>query len=206
MGKKDARVDAYIAKSAEFARPILNHLRGLIHSVCPEVEETIKWNAPSFEYKGLLCMMPAFKQHCALIFWHPAMRARAREVALPATQAIENSMGGFGRITSLADLPNPRQMTKLFKEAVALNEAGGRPKRSSRTKAIPLEVPNDLKLALKKNARARANFDGFPPSHRNEYIQWITEAKRPETRAKRTATTIQWLTQGKDRNWKYKKC
>lgn len=201
MPTTDPRVDAYIAKSATFAQPVLRHLRRVVHAACPAAEETIKWGFPHFVHRGNLCAMAAFKAHCAFHFW------LGEQVLGGKTGAEDEAMGQFGRIGAIADLPSERELTRLVKKAAALNEAGGRrtdgrPKRS-RPEA---PVPDDLAAALKKNAAARRTFEAFSPSHRREYLEWITEAKRPETRARRLATTLEWLAAGKARNWKYDKC
>ena len=200
MVARDPRVDAYIEKSAGFAKPILTHIREIVHDACPEAEETLKWGFPHFTYKGILCSMASFKAHCALNFW------KGKEV-LGVEMASEEGMGQFGRLTSVKDLPSKKVLVGYVKRAKALNEAGtpGPISQRARAKGEP-EVPEDLLAALKKNKKARATFEGFAPGQRREYVVWITEAKRPETRAKRLATTLEWLAEGKKRNWKYEKC
>ena len=202
MGSRDPRVDAYIEKSADFARPILAHIREIVHDACPEAEETLKWGFPHFTYKGILCSMASFKGHCALNFW------KGKEV-LGGEVASEEGMGQFGRLTSVKDLPSKRALAGYVKKAKALNDAGTPGPISQRARSRgrgEAEVPEDLLAALKKDKKARATFEGFPPGQRREYVDWINEAKRPETRAKRLATTLEWLAEGKKRNWKYEKC
>ncbi|HLY99181.1 MAG TPA: YdeI/OmpD-associated family protein [Candidatus Angelobacter sp.] len=192
MAKKDPRVDAYIANAADFARPILKHLRALIHAGCPEVEETIKWGFPHFESKGVLCSMAGFKGHCAFGFW--------KRQLVPAKS---EAMGQFGRITALSDLPKDSVIIGYVKEAARQNEAGIKPAaRPKKVKPAP-KVPADLSMALKAIPEAEAVFSEFSNTNKREYVEWITEAKTPETRAKRLATTIEWLREGKPRNWKY---
>lgn len=197
MAVLDPRIDAYIARSAEFARPLLAHLRAVVHGGCPEVEETIKWGMPSFTYRGrILCGMAAFKQHVGFGFWQGEQ--------IEGTARSEQGMGQFGRITRLADLPGKRELTGFIKQAMALIDSGSTRPASKAAKARPpLEVPEDLAAALQKNAKARAHFDAFPPSYRRDYIEWIVEAKREETRQRRLQQTIEWVTEGKSRNWKY---
>jgi hypothetical protein len=193
MPTTDPQVDAYIAKSADFARPILTHLRALVHAGCPGVEETIKWRSPHFMFHGMLCSMAAFKQHCVFGFWNGA-------IGLPAELT---AMGHFGRIAALSDLPPDSRVIALVRKAARLNESGlRRPPRPKHPKP-PIAVPDDLARALAKNARARATFDGFAPSHRREYLEWITEAKTDTTRANRVKSAIEWMAEGKSRNWKY---
>ncbi|MFN6964504.1 MAG: YdeI/OmpD-associated family protein [Pyrinomonadaceae bacterium] len=202
MPVTDPRVDAYIERSAEFARPILTHFRKLVHKACPEITETLKWSMPAFEYKGLVCGMAAFKQHCALSFWKQSL------LESDAFPAEKTAMGSFGRITSKKDLPADKVLVDLIKKAVELNEKGvkvARPKPSADAKK-ELVVPDVLAAALKKNKAAQKTFDAFPYSCKREYIEWITEAKTEPTREKRLATTIEWLAEGKRRNWKYEKC
>lgn len=196
MSASDPRIDAYIAAAAPFAQPILARLRVQVHEACPEVEETIKWGAPFFAYRGLLCHMAAFKQHCAFGFW------KGKQVV--GEDAPEEAMGQFGRIGALADLPPKKVFVAYLKKAMALNEAGvPTATRAKKTHRPEVEVPDDLAAALARNAKARKAFDAFSPSHRREYVEWITEARRAETRAKRLATTLEWLAEGKPRNWKY---
>jgi uncharacterized protein YdeI (YjbR/CyaY-like superfamily) len=204
MATIDPRTDAYIQGSADFARPILEHLRKLIHKACPGVVETIKWSRPFFEYEGgMLCHISAFKQHCALGFWNaPLLKDPAGVLHIKD----RNAMGHFDRITSLKDLPADKVLIALIKEAASLNEQGiKKPAPVKKQPKAPLPVPPALASALKKNKKAGETFAAFPPSHRREYIEWITEAKTDETRNKRIATTLEWLTEGKSRNWKYEK-
>ena len=199
MGKKDPRVDAYIAKSPDFARPLLTHLRRLIHAACPAIEETTKWRAPFFTHDGIVCGVAAFKQHCTLMFWNKEMRK-----ALTKLGVAEEAWGQFGRLTTIDDLPNDAALKRLISRAAELNESGAKAPAAPRSKPKKkLTVPADLRAALKKNKRASATFEGFSYTNKKEYIEWITEAKRPETRAKRLATTVEWLAAGKKRNWKY---
>jgi uncharacterized protein YdeI (YjbR/CyaY-like superfamily) len=204
MGTKNPQVDQYIAKSADFAQPILNHLRKIIHEGCPEVEEMIKWSFPAFMYKGMLCGVAAFKAHCTFGFWKgdllfagdPAAQERAAQ-----------AMGHFGRLTNLSELPPKQVLLQYVKEAARLNDAGiKKPARTQPKEKKPLVVPDCLSAALRKNKQAQATFERFSYSHKKEYVEWITEAKREETRAKRLETTIAWLTEGKSRNWKYANC
>lgn len=200
---RDPRIDAYIAKSAPFAQPILRHLREIVHRGCPDVEESIKWGMPSFGHGGkILCHMAAFKAHCAFGFWHQGMEA----VVTSAKAAAEPAMGGFGRITALGDLPDERTLVSYVKHAAKLNESGEPGRARPATKAKELAVPADLAAALKKNKAAAKTFAEFSPSHRKEYIEWIMEAKREETRQKRLTTTLEWLVAGKSRHWKYERC
>ena len=198
MATKDPRIDAYIAKSADFAKPILKHLRKVVHAGCPQVEETIKWSMPHFDYKGVMCGMAAFKEHCAFGFWKG-------DLVLDRENTPEKSgMGSFGLIKSLKDLPSERTLIGYVKKAAALNAAGIKaPGRAQPKKRAPIPVPDYFAAALNKNSKARKTFESFPPSHRREYLEWITEAKREQTRNERMATAIKWLAEGKSRNWKY---
>ncbi|MBC7791092.1 MAG: YdeI/OmpD-associated family protein [Anaerolineae bacterium] len=195
MGKTDTRVDAYIARSAEFARPILAHLRKLVHAGCPDVEETLKWGVPHFMYKGMLCGMAAFKNHCAFGFWKGAM-------LLPDNS---EAMGNFGRISALSDLPGDKILVALVKKAARSNDAGEkRPQAPRIAKKTPL-VPAELAKALSKSPRAKATFESFSPSNKREYIEWIAEAKTDVTRTRRLVTAVEWMAEGKPHNWKYMK-
>ncbi len=204
MAKKDPRVDACIAKAAPFARPILKHIRKLVHAGCPEVAETIKWRFPTFMYKGMLCGMAAFKNHCTFGFWkHELIFGKGRLAA----NGDEGGMGQFGRVTSLSDLPNDKILLGYIKEAARLNDEGIKvPSRAGPKKKAPLIVPDYFMKELKKNRKALAIFEDFSYSHKKEYTEWITEAKGEDTRKRRLETAIQWIAQGKGRNWKYMNC
>jgi uncharacterized protein YdeI (YjbR/CyaY-like superfamily) len=198
MATKDPRIDAYIARSADFAKPILKHLRKVVHAGCPQVTETIKWSMPHFDYKGMMCGMAAFKEHCSFGFW------KADLIIDRDKQAEKSGMGSFGCIKSLKDLPNEKTLIGYVKKAAALNEAGIKvPGRTQPQKREPIPMPDDFGAALKKNAKARKSFDAFAPSKQREYLEWITEAKREETRKQRLAKSIQSLSEGKPLHWKY---
>ena len=201
MGTRDKRVDAYIAKSAEFAQPILRELREIVHEGCPEVEEAIKWRFPAFMYKGILCGMAAFKQHCALGFWKGSL-------IVPGKENNVNAMGQFGRVTSMKDLPPRRVLLAYVKKAKQLNDEGVKSPTKSKPRAekTELTVPAYFTTALKKNKKALAAFDAFSYSKRKDYVEWLTEAKTDETRKRRLQTSVEWLAQGKSRNWKYERC
>ena len=197
---RDPRIDAYIASKPEFARPILEHLREAVHAACPEAEETMKWSMPHFTYKGgMFAGMAAFKAHAPFGFW------RGKEV-LGETGAEHDAMGQFGRIASLADLPRPEVLDGLIRKAMALVDAGPAARKPKNAPKPPPETPDDLRAARDSEPKAAATFDGFAPSCRREYVEWVVEAKRPETRAKRIAQAGEWMAEGKRRNWKYEAC
>lgn len=204
MATQDPRVDRYISQAPEYAKPVLAHLRQLIHAACPEVEETIKWRNPSFVFKGMLCGMAAFKQHLSFGFWrHDLIVERSGAQKEKAAAILER----LGHVTRLDDLPADRVLLGFVRTAVQLNEAGvKRVSAKPKPPKAPLVVPEFLTAALESNARARATFDKFSYSHRKEYVEWLTEAKREETRAKRLETALTWLAEGKSRNWKYENC
>lgn len=197
--KTDPRIDAYIERQADFARPILNHLREILHAACPDCEETLKWSSPSFIYKGkILAGFAAFKAHAAFGFW-------AGSQILETGARQESAMGQFGRLTSLDDLPPRAELEALTKKAMALIDEGVKPTRNKHAK-LPFTVPQDLRAAIDAVPAAAGTFDNFAPSCQREYVEWVTEAKRDETRAKRLALTVEWLAEGKKRNWKYENC
>jgi uncharacterized protein YdeI (YjbR/CyaY-like superfamily) len=202
------KVDAYCAKVQPFAQPILAHLRELIHKACPEVEETIKWSRPFFQYRGaILCNMSAFKEHCSFGFWGEEIGAVLREAAV----LKEGGMGSLGRITTVADLPSDKQMLGWIRQAAAFVDSGQYTSPiAARHKVVKqkpsLNTPAEFKTALQRNKKAAAVFAAFSPSCKREYVEWIAEAKREETRDKRIATAVEWIAEGKQRNWKYQNC
>ena len=188
---KDPRIDDYIARAADFAGPILIRVRKLIHRACPEAEETIKWGVPFYTYKGILATTPAFKKHCAVIFWKGKLILGKDRVK-------------YRRLTSLAGLPNDKTLLGYIRKAIELNEAGTKTPARRKTRAGEIPVPDDFVAALGKNKKSRATFETLSPSHRREYTEWITQAKRAETRARRIKAAIEWLSAGKSLNWKYR--
>ncbi|QDZ06694.1 hypothetical protein FPZ24_03720 [Sphingomonas panacisoli] len=195
---KDPRVDAYIEKKADFARPILTHLRDLIHGHAPAVEETIKWSMPFFTYKGeLLANMAAFKAHAAFGFWSRGDLATGKE---------GEAMGQYGRIADVATMPPDKVLLAALDKALAMIDAGTKPKRAEKRPKPEAEVPAALAEALAVDPEASAKWDAFPPGCRREYCEWIADAKRDETRAKRVAQTVAQTREGKRMNWKYENC
>ena len=196
MGSKDPRVDAYIEKSADFAKPILQHIRTVVHAALPDVEEDLKWRMPAFMYKGILCGMAAFKSHCTFGFWKGSLLTDGKQNA--------DAMGQFGRIESLSDLPSDKALAALVKRAAKLNDDGVKVARMApQGPRKPLRIPSYLSAALKKNKQALVAFKEFPYSHKKEYVEWLTEAKTDATRQKRLETAIGWIAERKARNWKY---
>jgi len=197
--KTDPRIDAYIERQADFAKPILKHLRETVHAACPDCEETLKWSSPSFMYKGkILAGMAAFKAHATFGFWSGGQ-------VVGKDQAQTSGMGQFGRLTSPDDLPPRAELEALVRKAMTLIDEGVKPVRDKHPKA-PFTVPQDLRAAIDAVPAAAATFEGFPPSCQREYVEWVTEAKRDETRAKRLAQAVEWMAEGKRRHWKYENC
>jgi uncharacterized protein YdeI (YjbR/CyaY-like superfamily) len=196
---RDWRIDAYIANAAPFARPILEHVRARVHAAAPEAEETMKWSAPGFTVDGkILLMMAAFKQHAALNFW------RGQELGDGSPKA--GAMGQFGRLASVDDLPPDPELDALIREAAALARTAPAPRKVKHEPKPPAELHPDFAKALDANPKAKATLDGFPPSARRDYLDWIGEAKQDKTRAKRIADAVEWLSEGKRRHWKYENC
>lgn len=203
MPTTDPRIDAYIAKSAEFARPILTRIRALVHGALPTVEESIKWGMPHFLHEGrILCGMAAFKAHCAFGFWQGK--------AVVGEGASDDAMGQLGRITSMKELPNATTMKAWVKAALAQRAAAlAAPKRGKSSKASSDDLlPDDLAAAFAKqvHAAARQTFESFPPGAKRDYVAWIVSAKQAATRERRLAQTLAWLAEGKRRDWKYAAC
>jgi uncharacterized protein YdeI (YjbR/CyaY-like superfamily) len=199
--RKDARVDAYIREAGSFAKPILKHLRMVVHKACPKAQETLKWSAPFFMYEGKpLCMMAAFKAHCSFGFWKGSLIIKADG------KKANIGMGQLGKITTLKDLPSDRELASYVKLAMIYNEPGGpKIKRPLKHPKPPVKPPADFIRALKANARAFAAFNEFSPSRKRDYVEWITSAKSDETRERRLETAVDWISEGKSRNWKYEK-
>lgn len=201
MGKKDPRIDAYIERSAGFAKPVLKHFRELIHKTCPEVEEKWKWSFPHFDYAGgPMAHMAAFKNHCAIGFWKAALMKD--NAPLLAAAESESAMGHFGRITGIKDLPKNAVLIKYIHEAMKLNELGIK-MPAKKTVIAELDVPDYFEKALSKNKAAKKTFETFSNSNKKEYLNWVTSAKTENTRLKRLETAIEWMSEGKIRNWKY---
>ncbi|MFA6168734.1 MAG: YdeI/OmpD-associated family protein [Gemmatimonadaceae bacterium] len=199
MATRDPRIDAYIAKSAEFAKPILEHLRAVVHAACPDVEETMKWSMPHFDYRGeMMCAMSAFKAHAAFGFWKGAL-------VLGANAQSRDAMGSFGRITSVKELPAKRVLVGYVRKAMALNDAGIKVARPKKHPKAAVVMPADLKAALMKSKRAWAQWQAFSPGRRREYLVWVLEAKQDATRARRISAIVSQVAEGKSQNWKYER-
>lgn len=199
MVTRDKRVDAYIAKAPEFARPILTELRARVHAACPDVVETIKWRMPSYEYEGILAGMAAFKKHAVFGFWK-------HNLVVADDSKANMAMGSFGKLTEVGQLPNKTEFARLVKKAMKLNEDGVKAVRNKTAKKKPIAMHPALKQALADNPKARAQFEEFSPSKQREYMEWISDAKADETRERRLKDAVQWISEGKSRNWKYMNC
>jgi uncharacterized protein YdeI (YjbR/CyaY-like superfamily) len=196
---RDPRVDAYIARAAPFARPIFERVRGQVHSAVPEVVETLKWNAPAFTLDGkILLIMAAFKQHAALNFW------RGQEIGDGSPKA--GAMGQFGRLTSVDELPSDEDLAALIREAAQLSKSAPAPRKAKHAPKTASAMHPEFASALATAPVAKAALDGFPPSARRDYLEWVADAKQDATRQKRIATAIEWLSEGKRRHWKYQDC
>lgn len=204
MANTSPEVDRYIEKAPEFAKPILERIRKAFHKAHPEITEAMKWSVPHFEYKGVIGSMAAFKQHVAWGFWKAKLMKDPAGILEPAGR--DTTSMGFGKIQDVKDLPSEKVMVEYVKDAMRLNEEGVKLERAKpRPVGAAVEVPDDLQAALKKNAKARATFEKFPSSQRREYVEWLDDAKQDATRAKRLAQAIEWMSEGKPRNWKYMK-
>jgi hypothetical protein len=198
MVTEDPRVDDYIAGAAAFARPVLRELRARVHAACPEVVETIKWRAPTFECEGMLGGMAAFKQHCLFGFW--------KDQLLRADVGMAALLDGLGRLTSIDDLPKKAVFAKAVKQAMALNADGVAVPRASKKAKPPSAVPTEFAAALAASKEAKAQFAAFSPRAQREYVAWIADAKKDDTRARRIEQAVAWIAAGKHRNWKYERC
>lgn len=198
MATTDPRIDAYIENVAKFAQPILIELRRRVHKGCPEVVETIKWGMPAFEYQGPLADMAAFKGHCTFGFWK-------HELLFGDDETWKKAMGSFGRITKLSELPSKAEFARLLARAMELNEQNVKAPRTKTAKKSPTKTPAAFAAALAKHKKAKTQFEAFAPSHKREYVEWIAEAKREETRERRIEQALEWIAEGKHRNWKYER-
>lgn len=200
MGKRDKRIDAYIAKAADFAKPILTHVREAAHAASPDIEETLKWGHPSFTYCGILGGMAAFKEHAALGFWKGSL------IVDQNGSRADEGFGTMGRLTSVKELPSKKVLAGYFKKAMQLNEDGVKVAKPKKAPKPPPKVPPYLSAALKKNRKAAAQFAAFSTSKKRDYVDWLTEAKTDATRERRLETAVGWIAEGKSRNWKYENC
>lgn len=199
----DKRIDAYINHAQAFAKPILEHIRKIVHKACPQVEETMKWSFPHFDYKGeMLCSMAAFKQHCAFGFWKASLMDDPDNIL---STEDRNAMGHLGKIQSIKDLPPAKIFTAYIRQAMMLNDEGIKVKAKKPAEKTVAEVPVYFKKELGKNKAAKTFFEQFSPSQKKEYIEWLEDAKTAITRDRRMATALEWIAEGKARHWKYQK-
>ncbi len=202
MEKYSAQVDEYIEKSPDFAKPILHYLRETIHETCPDAEEAIKWKFPAFMYKGkILCSITAFKQYCSLGFW---LHQEMKTISELETAAEKSNMFSLGKITKMEDLPSKTLLKKAIKEAMELTDMGVTMKKAAPSKT-ETQIPDYFQTALNANEKALQVFQKASPSFRKEYINWITDAKTETTRHKRMEQALEWISEGKGRNWKYER-
>jgi uncharacterized protein YdeI (YjbR/CyaY-like superfamily) len=195
MASHDPRIDAYIDQAPEFARPILRELRARVHATCPDTVETLKWRTPAFEHAGLLAGMAAFKAYCSFAFW--------KEQLLRKDPALAAVLDRCGKMTAVTDLPARPAFAKALRRAAQLNSDGVAVPKGRQAPKPAIAMPREFARALAANKQAKASFDGFSPSHKREYLEWIVDARKDETRARRIEQAIAWLTQGKHRNWRY---
>jgi len=200
MGKKLPAIDAYIAKSQDFAKPVLRRLRDLVHAACPDVEETLKWGAPHFMHKGMLCAMASFKSHCAFGFW------KGKLILGKSPRKPRQRRDSSAELPGLPAYPGDKLLSQYIKEAVRLNEEGVKtPARTKPAARKKLSTPAYFMSSLRKNMKALRTYQNFSPSHKREYIEWVTEARTEATRQKRLKAALEWMSEGKVRNWKYVK-
>ena len=199
----DERLDAYIGKAAPFAKPILEHIRQLVHATSPLITENIKWGMPFFEYKGPVCMMAAFKQHCAFGFWKASRLDDPDHLLNPGEDA---AAGSFGRVYALSDLPSDEALSEFILQAMKINESG---KKEPAVKKAPAEkkelvIPEYFIELLNEHPRAKEIFEKFSYSHKKEYVEWIVDAKTDITREKRLTQAMEMMAEGQSRMWKYR--
>lgn len=201
MDIKPKTVDDYIHLAEPFAQPVLIHLRNLVHTACPQVEEALKWGMPHFIYKTNLCAMASFKHHCSFMIHKAALIVASQDVLKPIGTS---GMGNFGKIKSLSDLPSDEIILGLLQRAIELTDQGIELPKIKKSIQVP-DLPEDFREALQERMEVYDQFESMAPSHRKEYIEWISDAKREATRQQRIATAVEWISQGKGRNWKYMK-
>lgn len=206
MPTKDTRIDAYINKARPFARPILKHIRKVVHTACPEVEETMKWSMPHFDYKGqMMCAMASFKEHCVFGFWKAKLLKDPKGFLQKRSADGGAAMGNMGRIDNKKSLPPDSVLINLIRQAMKLNDKGIKTPAKPKKEMKPLIIPPYFLKEVKKNTKAQATFNAFSYSNKKEYVEWVKEAKTEETRASRLSTAVEWMSEGKARNWKYVK-
>jgi uncharacterized protein YdeI (YjbR/CyaY-like superfamily) len=197
----NSHIDNYISKSEAFAKPILTHLRKIIHTACPDVEETVKWSFPHFMYKkSILCSMASFKQHCAFTFWLASQMEDTDKILLAGED--RNSMGHLGQLKSIKDIPSEKILAKYIKQAMVLIDKGVKLSKKTAATTKELAIPDYFIKALKQNKKALINFENFNYTNKKEYVEWIAETKTEDTRNKRIEQSVEWLAEGKIRNWK----
>jgi uncharacterized protein YdeI (YjbR/CyaY-like superfamily) len=196
------KTDDYISKANDFAVPILEYLRQLVHEECPEVEEVIKWGFPCFDYNGFLCGITAHKAHCSFLFWKGSLMTDPDGVM---EIAGKTGMGHFGRITSIDDLPDEKVLRKYIREAMELNRKGTKVLKKKTAKK-ELNIPEYFMNAIRKNHAAMTTFNNFSYTNKKEYVEWVTDARTEKTRERRLTQSVEWMVEGKIRNWKYVKC
>lgn len=202
MSNHNKKVDEYIFKMADFAKPILTHLRQIIFETCPDVEEDIKWGIPHYGYKGdHLVMMAGFKQHCSFSLYKAELM---KDKMIQESVKAGKKFGYMDKVKDLSELPNKKVLTAYIKEAMELNSSGISKPKVVKEK-VEVVAPKEFIEALEQDKIAFSVYESKSPSFRKNYIIWIADVKTDETRQKRITQSLEWIREGKDRFWQSKK-
>ncbi|MCB0792148.1 MAG: DUF1801 domain-containing protein [Flavobacteriales bacterium] len=196
------RINSHIAEQDEWKRRLMVRLRQLIHQVDPGIEETWRWNGPHFDRNGIMLGMSAHKTCVSIWFHKGALLKDPRRLFEPLEKDEAKGM----RVYKLkeSDAIDEKAFTELVKQAVKLNEDGVKLSEAKPARKT-LVVPPELESVLKKDQHAMTNWEGFSYSKKKDYIEWVTDAKREETRKRRIAQAFQLIRDGLALNERYEK-
>src|SRR5438270_1264994 len=179
-------VNDSLANAPEGTRPILVRLRRIFRQASPKLEEAIKWGVPCYLFKGPVGGFAAYKQHVSWGLW------KSRALNDPEGLLGRGVSVMAGKITKVSEIPPAAKIIALIEQVIALNEAG-----IKSPKPPEPELPADFAAAMKKAGKAARHYAAFTPARKWQYVNWVTQAKRAETRAKRIEIAVERIGEGK---------
>lgn len=191
------KISQYIESADVKKKEILQRLRDFLNRDDFGLTEDWKWHAPNFNSNGMVCWLAFFKSHVGLNFFKGSLIEDLHGLYDNASMDKGNRIIKYKTINEI----NENLLEYYIYEAIKHNKEGAK----ITSKKVEIEVPKDLAKALEKDIMAKDFFTNLAPGYKRDYIDWIISAKQEKTRLKRLETTLEWLGQGKKKNWRYKK-
>lgn len=198
MNEASENITAYIEKATPEFKEVMIALRSVLNNPNFDIKEDWKWGAPNFNNEGMICWLAHFRNHVGMNFFKGTLIKDKYNLFTHYREEKGNRQLKFSDINQII----PEQIEYYIEEAIKLNQENIKVVK----KEIDTSLPLDLETELNNNPKAKMFFESLAPSYKRDYIEWIEEAKREATRTKRLATTMEWLSEGKKKNWKYENC